>query len=137
MSNVIGFAVATKNARADAIKTRIDAGGGAGTVKVYTGTRPATADTALSGNTLLGTLTFTAPPSAPGSSAGVLTFSAITDDSSADATGTASFARVADSAGNTVFDCDVGTSGAVLNLNTTSIVAGGPIHVSSFTITEA
>jgi hypothetical protein len=29
----------------------------------------------------------------------------------------------------------VGTSGATINLNTTSIVAGGPISVTSFTVT--
>lgn len=135
MTNVIGFAVATKNARANAIKTAIDSGT-AGSIKFYTGTRPATADTALSGNTLLGTLTFTAPPSAPAASSGVLTFSAITT-ANAVATGTATFARIADSAGTTIFDCDVGTSGAVINLNTTAIVSGGPIVITSFTITEA
>jgi hypothetical protein len=126
---------ALRNARCDAIKTAIDAGAGAGTIKFYTGTQPATADTALSGNTLLGTLTFT-DPSAPAASGGVLTFSAITQDTAADATGTATWARIADSTGATVFDCDVGTSGATINLNTTSIVTGGPIQISSFTITE-
>jgi hypothetical protein len=126
---------ALRNARCDAIKTAVDAGPAAGTIKIYTGTQPATADTALSGNTLLGTLTFT-DPSAPAASGGVLTFSAITQDTAADATGTATFARIADSTGATVFDCDVGTSGATINLNTTSIVTGGPIQISSFTITE-
>jgi hypothetical protein len=126
---------AIRNARLDAIKTAIDAGAGVGTIKVYTGTQPANADASLSGNTLLGTLTFT-DPSAPAASSGVLTFSAITQDTSADATGTATWARIADSTGATVFDCDVGTSGATLNLNTTSIVAGGPIQVSSFTLTD-
>jgi hypothetical protein len=50
---------AIRNARLDAIKTAIDAGAGVGTIKVYTGTQPANADASLSGNTLLGTLTFT------------------------------------------------------------------------------
>ena len=134
MANVRVVA-AIRNAPLDAIKTAIDAGAGAGTIKVYTGTQPANADASLSGNTLLGTLTFT-DPSAPAASSGVLTFSAITQDTSADATGTATWARIADSTGATVFDCDVGTSGATLNLNTTSIVAGGPIQVSSFTLTD-
>jgi hypothetical protein len=127
--------VAQRNARLDALKTAIDAGSGAGTIKIYTGTQPANADAALSGNTLLGTLTFT-DPSAPAASAGVLTFSAITQDVAADATGTATWARIADSTGATVFDCDVGTAGATINLNTTSIVTGGPIQISSFTVTD-
>jgi hypothetical protein len=124
-----------RNTRSDAIKTAIDLGAGPGTIKMYTGTQPATADSALSGNTLLGTLTFT-DPSAGASVNGVLTFSAITQDTAADATGTATWARIADSTGTTVFDCDVNTSGATINLNTTSIVTGGPIQISSFTITE-
>jgi hypothetical protein len=38
--------------------------------------------------------------------------------------------------GNTaVIDGNVGTSGSDLNLNTTSIVTGGPVAISSFTIT--
>jgi hypothetical protein len=128
------LAAATRNAIAQLFQSLLDAGSGAGTIKLYTGVQPASADTALSGNTLLGTLTF-AKPSAPAAANGVLTYNPIVEDSSADATGTATWARIQDSAGNTVFDCDVGTSGATLNLNTTSIVAGGPIRVSSFTVT--
>jgi hypothetical protein len=127
---------ALRNARLDGLKTAIDAGAGAGLIKIYTGTQPANADAALSGNTLLGTLTFT-DPSAPAASGGVLTFSTITQDTAADATGTATWARITDSTGATVFDCDVGTSGATINLNTTSIVTGGPIQISSFTITDS
>jgi hypothetical protein len=125
-----------RNARLDAIKTAIDAGSGAGTIKIYTGTQPTNANTALGAQVLLGTLTFT-DPSAGAASAGVLTFSTITQDTAADATGTATWARIQDSAGNVVFDCDVGTSGATINLNTTSIVVGGPIQISSFTLTDA
>ena len=123
----------TRNSMLNAIRDALDAGAGAATIKIYSGTQPANADTALSGNTLLATLTAT-DPSAPNASSGTLTFSTITEDSSADATGTATFARVADSTGATVFDCDVGTSGATINLNTTSIVAGGPVRITSFTV---
>ena len=128
------LAAVARNALADQFKTLCDGGAGAGTIKIYSGTQPATADTALSGNTLLATLTF-ADPSAPAASAGVLTFNAIVEDSSADATGTATFARVADSNAATIFDCDVGTSGATINLNTVSIVTGGPVRITSFTVT--
>jgi hypothetical protein len=86
----------------------------------------------------LGTLTFS-NPAASASASGVLTFSSITQDSAADATGTATWARIADSGGTTVFDCDVGgtnesTTGTI-QLNTSAIVTGGPIQISSFTLT--
>lgn len=130
----IRILAAVRNAMLDLIKTAIDAGAGAGTLKLYSGTQPADANTALSGNTLLATLTFT-DPSAAAASAGVLTFSAITEDSAADATATATFGRVQDSNGVVVFDGDVGTSGAMIVLNTASIVTGGPVRVTTATIT--
>jgi hypothetical protein len=34
-----------------------------------------------------------------------------------------------------VCDGDVSTSGASLNLNTTAIVSGGPVNITSFSIT--
>jgi hypothetical protein len=123
-----------RNAQLQALADLIDAGAAGGKVKVYSGTQPATGDTALSGNTLLGTLTF-ATTCAASIAAGVLTFAAITEDSSADATGTATFARLTDSNDVSVIDLDVGTSGASINLNTTSIVTGGPIRLTSGTIT--
>ena len=130
------IAASTRNSMLDALAAKIDADVGAGTIKIYSGTQPANADTALSGNTLLATLTFT-DPSAPAASSGTLTFSTITQDASADATGTATFARIADNSGDTIFDCDVGTSGATLNLNTVSIVVGGPVSITSFTVSIA
>jgi hypothetical protein len=66
----------------------------------------------------------------------VATFNAIAQDSAADATGTAAFFRIFQSDGTTaVIDGDVGTTGSDLNLNTTSIVAGGPIQITSMTLT--
>jgi hypothetical protein len=125
---------ATRNAMLQKILDALDAGAGAATLKIYSGTQPANADTALSGNTLLATLTFT-DPTAPAPSGGVITFSTITEDSSADAIGTATFARMADSTGATVMDGDVGTTGALITLNRTDFVVGGPVRITSFTIT--
>ncbi len=137
MSAVVRFSDAAANAALDAIKTRIDAGSGAGTVKLYTGTIPTNAGTAVGSQTLLGTLTFS-DPCASSAASRTLTFSAITSDSSADATGTATWARIADSDGTTVFDATVGSgSGVVLQLNTTSIVSGGPIAITAFTLSVA
>lgn len=107
----------------------------AGLLRLYSGTRPTNADTALSGNTLLATLTLNAT-SAGAASAGVWTANAITSDSSADATGTASFARLLESDGTTaIADFSVGTSGTEVVLNTTSIVSGAVVSCSSFTVT--
>lgn len=124
-----------RNPLADAIIAAIDAGAGPGTLKFYTGTQPASADDALSGNTLLGTLTFDDPCGTK--SNGVITFGVITEDSSADATGTATWARIQDSAGNVVFDCDVSGigGGGSIEMNDVDIVAGGPIQIDSFAIT--
>lgn len=134
MANV-KLATAAKNAALDAIRTLIDADAGAGSVKIYSGTQPTDANTAIGAQVLLATLPFTDPAAAAASS-GTLTFSSITADASADATGTAAWARIVDNSGDTVFDCDVGTSGATINLNTTSIVAGANVSITSFTLTH-
>jgi hypothetical protein len=107
-----------------------------GYLRIYSGTQPTNADAALSGNTLLAELTFGA--TAFGASAnGVATANAITQDSAANATGTATFFRAFKSDGTTaVLDGTVGTSGADLNLNSVSIVSGGAVSVTSMTITQ-
>jgi len=130
----LGINVTVRNSRANALRDAIDAGAGPGLVEIYDGTRPATGG-AITTQTLLGTVTCSAV-SAPDASGGVLTFSAFTEDSSADADGTASWARITDSDANFVTDMDVGTAGADLIMNTVSIVSGGPIRIDSGTITE-
>ena len=136
MSTTLRPTVSVRNAMLDALRTQLDIDVGAGTVKIYTGTIPATGDTAIGAQVLLGTLTLT-DPAAPAAAAGVLTLSAITEDSIADATGTATWARVQSASTASGFDCSVGAtgSGEVIELNTTSIVAGGPIRITAFTIT--
>lgn len=130
----VGLVTATRNARLDLIKTAIDAGAGPGLLRIYDGSRPATGGTAT---TLLAELTFS-DPSAAAASSGVLTFSAITADSSANATGTATWARVVDSTGAFVFDMSVTASGGGgdLQLNSTSITSGQNVSCSSATLTE-
>lgn len=53
----ITISTARKNARADALLDVLNGG----TVRIYSGTRPATPDTALSGNTLLAELSMGNP----------------------------------------------------------------------------
>jgi hypothetical protein len=131
MANSPKFANVTVNAEADALARLLDNG----YLRIYSGTQPATADTALSGNTLLAELRFAAT-SAAAASAGVLTFSAITSDTSADATGTAAFYRALKSDGTSVvMDGSVGTSSADLVLNSTAIQSGAQVDVTSFSLT--
>lgn len=129
----VGLATAIRNNILQQLINAIDAGAGAGTLKIYNGTRPATGGTAT---TLLGTLTLS-DPCAAAPSGGLLTFSAITADSSADATSTATWARIADSTGAFVMDLSVGAvgSGADIELTDVDIVAGGTITVVAATIT--
>jgi hypothetical protein len=125
----LGLNATLRNNMLDQITTRA---GASALLRIYDGSRPATGGTAT---TLLAELTCNATFAAAASS-GVLTLNAITNDSSANATGTASWFRIVQSDGTThVLDGNVGTSGSDLNLNTTSIVSGGPVAVSSFTIT--
>lgn len=127
----IGMASGLRNARLDAITTFA---GASAKLRIYSGTRPATGGTAT---TLLAELTC-GSTFAAAAAAGVLTLNAITQDSAADATGTATWARIVKSDGTThVLDCNVGTSGSDINLNTTSIVTGAAVQVTSATITEA
>ncbi len=91
----VGMNSTLRSSRANLVRDAVDAGAGAGLFRVYDGTRPATGGTAT---TLLAELTFT-DPSAANASSGVLTFSAITADASANATGTATWGRMVDSTG--------------------------------------
>lgn len=67
---------------------------------------------------------------------GLLTFNAITQTNAAN-TGTAGYARIVTSGGVGVVDLDCGTSGTSVVLNTTSIVAAGPVIATSCIFTEA
>jgi hypothetical protein len=137
MANV-RVSTAAQNAMCNALVDLIDAGAAspsAGKIQIYDGSQPANANTAVSGQNLLAELAFST--TAFGSAAnGVATANTIADDTAADATGTASWARILDSDDTVIFDCDVGTSGATINLNTVSLVQNGAVEITSFTITH-
>jgi hypothetical protein len=106
-----------------------------GFLDIYDGAQPATADTALSGQTLLASLALNATAFAA-SVAGVATANAISS-AVAGATSTATWFRVYKSNHTSVvFDGSVGTSGADLNLLSTSIVSGQTVTVTAFTYTQ-
>ena len=111
-----------------------------GYLRIYDSTggtgQPATADTAIGSQILLAELRFAATAFAS-YTGGVATAGTITAGTGLD-TKTATWFRALASNGTTVvYDGGVGTSGADLNLNTTSIVTGAAVSVTSLTITEA
>lgn len=144
MANNPQITNAAASAAADAVVDLIDVGG-QGYLRIYSSTQPATADAAFNSaapndQVLLAELRFSA--TAFGSAVnGVATAAAITADSSANNTGTATWFRVLDGGGvdvtDNVFDGTVGTSGADLNLNTTAIVAGAQVSVTALTYTQS
>ncbi len=132
MANNPQLANATANTAANAVTNLLNSG----FLDIYDGAQPATADTAITSQVKLASLTWNATAFG-GAAAGVATANAITSDSDADATGTAAWFRCYASNHTTVvFDGSVGTSGCDLNLGTTSIVIHGTVSVSSFTYTQ-
>jgi len=126
------YSTTLRNAQLDAVTTAV---GTSGILRIYSGTRPANVAAAITG-TLLAECVCNASAFAAAASGGVLTASAIANDSSANASGTASHYRLFRSDGTTaVIDGDVSTSGADLNLDNTSINSGQVVSITSFTIT--
>ena len=108
-----GFNTALRTTRATTLKTDIDKGGAAGSIKIYDGSRPATG----------GTVT-------------TLTFAAITS-AVAVATSTATWARILDSASTFVADVSVGTTSADIILSGTAVITtGNTVSITSGSITE-
>jgi hypothetical protein len=119
------------NAEADALARLLDNG----YLRIFDGAQATDANTALGAQVLLAELRFNAT-SAPAATAGVLTFNAITSDTSADATGTATWYRALKSDGTTVvMDGSVGTATANLVLNSVAIQANAQVSVTSMTYT--
>jgi hypothetical protein len=107
-----------------------------GFLRIYDSTQPADADTALGAQVLLAELTLNATAWAAASS-GSKSANAITADSSANATGTATWGSFVTSGSVRKWDFSAGTASVNLVLNTASIVAGANVSVSSFTATLA
>lgn len=123
----VTYNTATRNARLTAVRDQIDAGAGAGVLQIGT--------TGMA--TVLAEITLADPCATI--SAGVLTFSGFPrSDTSANASGTAAAARIRDSNGvDVITGLTVGTSGADINLDTTTIAAGQQVQITSATITHA
>jgi hypothetical protein len=123
----------------DALLAKLNVASAAGHIKIFTGSMPATCETADSG-TLLSTLTLSVtafPASTDSTTTGLATATAnaITSDTNAAATGTAGYFRAYDSAGVCIVQGTVGTSAADMILNTTSIVSGATVAITSWVVT--
>lgn len=129
----LSLANAVRSTMCDALVDSVD-GGSPGTIKIYSGTRPANPDTAITG-TLLATVTLVNPAFGAASN-GV---AALSDPSAvtAAATGTATHFRAATSAAVAKFDGDVTATGGGgdLTLATTSITSGLSVDITGGTVT--
>lgn len=131
----IRLATATRNALANAFVTQADSGTGAATVKIYTGTQPASANDAASG-TLLVTFTLS-DPSFGAAAAGGVTLSGTPKSASAAATGTAGWFRLETSTPGTVIDGSVTATGGGgdMTVDNTSITSGQTVNLTGGTVT--
>ena len=129
MASNLKYSNGTRNAQQQGLITY--AGSGA-KIHIYDGTQPANANTAISTQTLLATLDVTG--SFGTDTNGTLTVSSIVN-TTAVATGTASFFRITKSDDTTVvMDGSVGTSNADMIFNSVSFVTGDVVSISSGTI---
>lgn len=121
------------NGQADALARKLDNG----YLRIYDGAQAANADTAVGAQVLLAELRF-ANPSAPAAAAGVLTFSTLTPDVSANNAGTATWFRTLKADGTTAgFDGTVGLVGSTsdLELDAVAIAANADVVVDSWSHT--
>lgn len=136
MSSNLKYSASLKNAQQDAITTKLGANA---VLEIYSGSQPASPDTAVGAQVLLASLTCNAT-FAPAASGGVLTLNAIsngTGTAGAGAGTTATWYRLRTSGGVAHIDGTVGISGADLNLNNTNIATGQTVSVTSSTYTNA
>lgn len=136
MANLFKIGTTMRNAACDGIVDTLDGGTPPARMEHRTGSQPTNVGDASSG-TLLGTNLFS-NPAFGAASTGVATASAISNDTSADASGTAGYFRWYTGAGGdtaALAQGNTSTSGADLNFDNNVIVAGGVIAISAFTLT--
>lgn len=130
----IRLATAARNAAVDAVVDLIDAGAGAGTLKIYSGVQPATGND--EGTGLLATVTFADPAfgAAATGTASATDPAAVTGS----AAGTAQSFVIEDSTGANVFNGTVTATGGGgdLQLSTTTISVGVTVDITSLTYTQ-
>jgi hypothetical protein len=125
-----------RTARVNTIRLAIDSGGAAASLRIYDGARPSVAGAEITSQNLLATLTFSYPCETS-VSGGILVLAEIAPVT-ASQTGTATWARITDSAGVFVADLDVSVAGGggQIILNTVNLVASGNVEITSAIITD-
>ena len=132
MASNLNYSNGTRNAQQQGLITFAGSGS---IIRIYQGTQPANANTAISSQTLLVSLTIVGSFGTDAN--GTITIGAVTS-AQAVATGTAEFFRIVKSDGTTVvMDGSVGTSDADMILNTTAIANTQTVTISSGTIIRA
>lgn len=128
------FSTTLRNNMLDEIATYA---GTSAVLKIYSGTQPSGGGTE---GTILAQLTCNASQFAPAAAAGTLTLSAVTEDSSANNSGNATWFRIEQSGGTWVMDGSVSSTTAGtgdLQLNDVAIVAGGTVALAGPNIITA
>jgi hypothetical protein len=132
MPSNLKYSNGTRNAQQQGLITYAGTGS---IIRLYDGTQPANANTAISTQTLLVDLTIAGGFGTD--SNGTITLGAVTSGTAV-ASGTASFFRIVKSDGTTVvMDGSVGTSGSDLNLNTTTVASAQTVSITAGTIIRA
>ena len=130
----VSYSTALRNNRLDEIT---GLAGASAWLQFWDGTIPASPSTAP-GGTLLASCALS-NPIAPIANAGVLTLSTIADDTSANAGGTPTFARIATSETGTtsgVAQMTAGVGSGDISFDV-AVIAGGTVSVNSLVITDA
>lgn len=136
MATNTSIANAAAIAMLDLLVDRLDAGSGAGYIQIFDGTMPGSPDDADAG-TVLAVCVLSDPAfGAAGSIAtgARATASAVSDEASAPASGSADYFRAYDSNDVCVTQGTVGTASADMIINTIAITAGDVVSVISWTI---
>lgn len=122
---------AARNRQADSIGDDLNSG----TLKIYTGTQPASADDAASGTLLV---TINLPADAMAAAASGVAAKSGTWSGVAAATGDAGWFRLANSAATRNYDGEVTVTagGGEIELDDISIVSGQTVLINTFTITQ-
>jgi hypothetical protein len=125
------ISTAARNAMLDALTALLNGGG---FLDMYDGSQPAGPGTAVTSQVKLAHLPLSSTAFAA-ASGGSATANAITS-AAAIATGTAAWFRATNSGGTAIIDGTLGTSGANININSTSLVSGATVGVTGWVITE-
>ena len=131
-------------AMCDAAVDALDGGASNAVIQIYADVQPTDADTAVGAQVLLATLACSDPAfggAIDDTGKATATASAITDDTSADATDVATWFRASTTTDGstpvtTIMDGSVGTSSADMIINTVNIESGATVSVTAWTVSQ-